>query len=63
MAFPRNVILTWKDPPKTMTDQINTIVYKYSPDYAARLTFIANGDNWIVASIFFGNSQFTIELE
>ena len=49
--------------PKTMTYQINTIVYKYSPDYAARLTFIANGDNWIVASIFFGNSQFTIELE
>ena len=49
--------------PKVMTDQINTILYKYSPDYAARLSFVANGDNWILISIFFGNSQFTIEFE
>ena len=49
--------------PKVMTDQINTILYKYSPDYDARLSFMANGDNGILVSIFFGNSQFTIEFE
>ena len=45
-----------------MTDQINTILYKYSPDYAARLSFVANGDNWILISIFLEihNSQLSL---
>lgn len=49
--------------PVTITDDINTIIYKYSPDQAARLTFSPVGSIWIVTSILFGNTQFTIEFE
>ena len=49
--------------PKIVSDQTSSILFKYSPDYAARMTFVANGDNWIVAALFFGNSQFNIEFE
>tara|TARA_B100001059_G_scaffold44988_1_gene37507 strand:+ start:1290 stop:2138 length:849 start_codon:yes stop_codon:yes gene_type:complete len=50
--------------PITITDQVNTIIYKYSPDLAARVTFSPYGvGNWIVTSIIFGNSQFDITFE
>ena len=49
--------------PKVITDQTNSILFKYSPDYTARLNFVANGDNWIVPGLFFGNPQFDIEFE
>ena len=50
--------------PITITDQINTITYKYSPRYAARLTFSPTGlGGWIVTSILFGDTQFAMEFE
>ena len=50
--------------PITITDQVNTIIYKYSPDKAARVTFSPYGaGNWIVTSIIFGNTQFDITFE
>ena len=50
--------------PVTVTDQVNTIIYKYSPDLAARVTFSPFGaGNWIVTSILFGNTQFDITFE
>ena len=50
--------------PITITDQINTITYKYSPRYAARMTFSPTGlGGWIVTSILFGDTQFSMEFE
>ena len=50
--------------PITITDQINTITYKYSPRYAARMTFSPTGlGGWIVTSILFGDTQFAMEFE
>ena len=50
--------------PITITDQTNTITYKYSPRYAARMTFSPTGlGGWIVTSILFGDTQFSMEFE
>ena len=49
--------------PITITDQTNTITYKYSPRYAARMTFSPVGEGWIVTSILFGDTQFSMEFE
>ena len=49
--------------PIRITDQTSTITYKYSPRYAARMTFSPVGDNWIVTSILFGDTQFEMEFE
>jgi hypothetical protein len=50
--------------PIRITDQINTITYKYSPRYAARMTFSPTGlGGWIVTSILFGDTQFAMEFE
>ena len=49
--------------PIRITDQTSTITYKYSPRYAARMTFSPVGDNWIVTSILFGDTQFDMEFE
>jgi hypothetical protein len=50
--------------PITITDQINTITYKYSPRFAARMTFSPIGSGrYIVTSILFGDTQFKMEFE
>ena len=50
--------------PVTITDQTSTVTYKYSPDYAARFTFVASGGGgWFVTSILFGDTQFSMEFE
>jgi hypothetical protein len=50
--------------PITITDQTNTITYKYSPRFAARMTFSPIGSGrYIVTSILFGDTQFTMEFE
>ncbi len=50
--------------PITITDQTSTVTYKYSPDYAARITFVpTGGGGWIVTSILFGDTQFAMEFE
>ena len=50
--------------PKTITDKTSTITYKYSPRYAARMTFSPTGlGGWIVTSILFGDTQFMMEFE
>ena len=56
------VIMDEYGDPITITDQINTITYKYSPRYAARMTFSPTGlGGWIVTSILFGDTQFSME--
>ena len=50
--------------PITITDQTSTVTYKYSPDYAARITFVpTGGGGWVVTSILFGDTQFAMEFE
>ena len=57
------IIMDEYSSPITITDQISTITYKYSPRYAARMTFSPFGENWIVTSILFGDTQFEMEFE
>ena len=47
--------------PFTVSDSTKMITYKYSPTYAARLTFSASGGGYIVTSILFGGARFDIE--
>ena len=50
--------------PITITDQTSTVTYKYSPDYAARITVVPTGlGGWFVTSILFGDTQFSMEFE
>ena len=50
--------------PITITDQTSTITYKYSTDYAARITYVpSGGGGWVVTSILFGDTQFAMEFE
>tara|TARA_B100002019_G_scaffold288357_1_gene301837 strand:- start:865 stop:1797 length:933 start_codon:yes stop_codon:yes gene_type:complete len=50
--------------PITITDQTSTVTYKYSPDYAARITVVPTGlGGWFVTSILFGDTQFAMEFE
>ena len=50
--------------PVTITDQTSTLTYKYSPDYAARITVVpSGGGGWFVTSILFGDTQFSMEFE
>ena len=57
------IIMDEYSSPITITDQISTITYKYSPRYAARMTFSPFGENWVVTSILFGDTQFEMEFE
>jgi hypothetical protein len=50
--------------PITITDQTSTVTYKYSTDYAARITVVPTGlGGWFVTSILFGDTQFAMEFE
>jgi hypothetical protein len=50
--------------PVTITDQTSILTYKYSPDYAARITYVpSGGGGWVVTSILFGDTQFSMEFE
>ena len=57
------LVMTEYTTPKVVTDQTSSIIYKYSPDHAALVSFSPVGGGWIVTSILFGSAGFDTSFE